>query len=734
MTDRRLAVQLLRVGHRAGLNAESGRVRFTALLLAAFAAIVACLTLTIGHVTYDQRETRNAARAPHFRLAPGEQATALWHAGFDSVGGRQFMVIEISPLVDDAPLPPGVTAWPAPGQAVLSPALLRAGRDEGITDRYGAVAGTIERTGLETVGEKLVYVRPAVPLGPDDEGVLPIAGYGAPVGIATPTGDKLMAKPEWQFQSLIVGLLLLPALVLMFTAVRTGSRGRDRRTALTSVLGAEPRDRALINLGEAAVPVTLGSLAGLGALAALLSTDLTLPVVDYAVSAADLRTHVVALLLAWGVGVVLSLTGLVALDRAETARHRRPRPLGQRRSPLRTAVACPVMILVAVRGPDFFTLESAGHTLVNYVGVLGTLATLPAAIGMVTAAAGTGLARIGRALRRPAPVISGRWMAAHPGVIARVVTGLVAGIILMIQLQVWFSTLNATVYNAKSINQSVGSSVLEVQFSTTDRAAMDRFAGALPAHTLLVRAVVGTRPAHMQLNADCPALEALKVQCGDGGPTAVGSGADPRLAAIAAWMGAEPQSTKASSVGPLAATPEDQMSQLLVLAPDPGQGLSAAEIKAVAYRTLPGSISVEPLGGGWLVGANLTADQGRWIVLLGIAGVAVLALSFGVSGLTEFVRWSRTMAPIGSLTGNHRVLVGSAAWSVLLPVVVANGLGILIGVWLATPVTAQHHSSVSGTLVTASGVAVGVLGILLWCWAVTTALRQTARWLPGSAD
>ncbi|MFE7560822.1 ABC transporter permease [Kitasatospora sp. NPDC057500] len=734
MTDRRLAVQLLRVGYRAGLNAESGRVRFTALLLAAFASIIACLTLTVGHLTYDQRETRNAARAPHFRLAPGEQATALWHSGFDSVGGRQFMVVEISPLVDNAPLPPGVTAWPAPGQAVLSPALLRAGRAEGITDRYGTVAGTIGRAGLETVDEKLVYVRPAVPFGPDDEGVLPIAGYGAPVGIATPTGDMLTTKPEWQFQSLIVGLLLLPALVLMFTAVRTGSRGRDRRTALTSVLGAGPRDRALINLGEAAVPVALGSLAGLAALTALLSADLRLPVVDYAVSAADLRAHTAALLLAWAAGAALSLAGLLALDRAETVRSRRPRPMGQRRSPLRTAVACPVMIFVAVRGPDFFSLESAGHTLVNYIGVLGTLATLPAAIGMVTAAAGEGLARAGRVLRRPAPVVSGRWMAAHPGVVARVVTGLVAGIILMIQLQVWFSTLSATVQNAKAVNQSVGRSVLEVQFSASDRTALEHFADALPENTLLVRVVVGSQPPQMQLNADCPTLEALKVRCNDSGPITVGGGSDPRVAAIAAWMGALPQNTTASSLGPLAPVPGDHMSQLLVLAQTPDEALSAAEIKTVAYRTLPGSISVEPLGGGWLVGANLTADQGRWIVLLGIAGVAVLALSFGVSGLTEFVRWSRTMAPIGSLTGNHRVLVGSAAWSVLLPVLIANGLGILVGAWLATPVTAQHHSSVSGTLLTASGLAVAILGILLWCWAVTTALRQTARWLPGAAD
>ncbi|MFB7476875.1 hypothetical protein [Kitasatospora sp. NPDC056184] len=238
----------------------------------------------------------------------------------------------------------------------------------------------------------------------------------------------------------------------------------------------------------------------------------------------------------------------------------------------------------------------------------------------------------------------------------------------------------------------------------------------------------------MQLNADCPTMEALKVRCNDSGPITVGGGSDPRVAAIAAWMGALPQNTTASSLGPLAPAPGDRMSQLLVLAQTPDEALSAAEIKTVAYRALPGSISVEPLGGGWLVGANLTADQGRWIVLLGIAGVAVLALSFGVSGLTEFVRWSRTMAPIGSLTGNYRVLVGSAAWSVLLPVLIANGLGILVGAWLATPVTAQHHSSVSDTLLTASGLAVGILGILLWCWAVTTALRQTARWLPGAAD
>ncbi|MDK8450279.1 hypothetical protein [Corynebacterium mastitidis] len=64
------------------------------------------------------------------------------------------------PLVEDAPLPPGVAQWPAPGEAVLSPALREMAAEEGLDSRYGRVAGTIGPEGLATSGEPLAYVVP----------------------------------------------------------------------------------------------------------------------------------------------------------------------------------------------------------------------------------------------------------------------------------------------------------------------------------------------------------------------------------------------------------------------------------------------------------------------------------------------------------------------------------------------------------------------------------------------
>ena len=82
----------------------------------------------------------------------------------------------------------------------------------------------------------------------------------------------------------------VPALALLVLAARVGSRTRDRRGGLLQALGGTWRHRALVNLGEAVLPLAAGTaLAALVLLPALV-TDVRLPPTGYLLDSGDLRT------------------------------------------------------------------------------------------------------------------------------------------------------------------------------------------------------------------------------------------------------------------------------------------------------------------------------------------------------------------------------------------------------------------------------------------------------------
>ncbi|MFE4367115.1 hypothetical protein ACFRMN_02470 [Streptomyces sp. NPDC056835] len=207
----------------------------------------------------------------------------------DSVPGRgPYQVVFLTRLSADAPLPPGLRSWPRPGEAVLSPALRDHSAAKDIATRYGHTVGTIAAEGLQSPDELFAYVVPLIPATGDN--VRPITGYGPSKGPAFYTVGQLeYAQPEWTFLVMIGLLLLLPAVVLLTVAARTGSYARDRRTALVAVLGATPRDRAVIVLGEALRTVAAGALLALSAVAVASIVDVRLPWTGHVVVASDLR-------------------------------------------------------------------------------------------------------------------------------------------------------------------------------------------------------------------------------------------------------------------------------------------------------------------------------------------------------------------------------------------------------------------------------------------------------------
>ncbi|MFI8511342.1 ABC transporter permease [Streptomyces sp. NPDC085460] len=724
---------LIRIGRAAGSRAEAGRIRFVALVAATFVLAIGFASLVATHATYQGQDLRGLARGPVLQEdRPDRPARALWGSTNDSVrGSGVFSVIFIAPLTDDAPLPPGLSRWPGPGEAVLSPGLLAKGADDGIGQRYGRVVGEVARDGLQSPDELLAYVRPRTGLTPAN--AAPIVGYGPDQGyVSRVVGQSRYAKDEWTFQAMPGALLLLPAGVLLVVAARSGAHGRDRRTALVEVLGGTTRSRALIVLGEAWTPVAVGGALALVAVIASWTTDLRLPWTGHVLNAADMRAWWWALLLSVVVAAAAVLLGTVGSDRWGRARGTGNRPSGARRSPVRWAVLCPVLLLVAVRGPDLFEPGSAPYLMVNWAAAAGTLATLPAAVAVVTGHLGRQMARAGRRLGSPGLLVAGQRAATHPGPVARMTAGVVVALGLLIQVVAWQGQFGQATREAQATVQRIGSSALVLQPGKGSTAPqMTRFLEALPPDVEAVALLTSPEEDSLTVLGSCPSLTALSLPCSTAPSRLRGVPEDPRMAELVGWYGVGRKTTvlvrQADPVD--SATGADAISHTVLVSLG-RQDIPANDAKRLAYEAFPRGAEVHPIGGEWLVSSQVNTDQGRWIALFGLFGIMVLAGAAAITGTAEFLRNGRALAPLSVLSGNRRVYGVTAAWSLLVPLALAGLAGITVGTWLAFPKTTDGASYISGGLLVACAAVVAALGVVAWGWATTVSARQAADWRP----
>ncbi|MFE9423644.1 FtsX-like permease family protein [Kitasatospora sp. NPDC006697] len=158
-----------------------------------------------------------------------------------------------------APVPPGLTAYPAPGALAVSPALaeLLASPDGRLLRQRlpGPITGTIGESGLVGPAD-LVFYQGSDRLGD---------GFGRVVR-ADHFADPLPPKPTSPALVLltVVGLVLLlcPVVVFLVAAVRFGGEARDRRLAALRLTGADRATTARIAAGEALGGALLGLLLG----------------------------------------------------------------------------------------------------------------------------------------------------------------------------------------------------------------------------------------------------------------------------------------------------------------------------------------------------------------------------------------------------------------------------------------------------------------------------------------
>ncbi|MFF8014468.1 FtsX-like permease family protein [Streptomyces sp. NPDC007929] len=337
-----------------------------------------------------------------------------------------------------APLPPGVSEFPAVGEMVVSPALKELlDSDDGklLRERLDyRVSGTIGEQGL--VGsQELAYFA-------GGEGLAKLLdGSASGARIDHFGNDDLGSSDPWDPVLLMLVLvvfvvLLMPVAVFIAAAVRFGGERRDRRLAALRLVGSDSRMTRRIAAGEALAGSVLGLVLGTGFF--LLGRELAASAEVYRVSVFPSYLNpspVLALLVALAVPAaavlvtILALRGVVIepLGVVRTAKPARRRLWWRLLLPLGGVALLYPMIGQGNDSGDFNQYLVVGGVMLLLVGVT---ALLPWVVETVVARLGTGGVAWQLAIRR---------LQLSSGAAARMVNGIAVAVAGAIALQMLFA-------------------------------------------------------------------------------------------------------------------------------------------------------------------------------------------------------------------------------------------------------------------------------------------------------
>ncbi|MEN3539141.1 FtsX-like permease family protein [Microbispora sp. ZYX-F-249] len=258
---------MIRLGLRLSLSSGREAAARLALIVAGVAAGVAVLLATLSlfnafQATGDRPcwECVNGS-APSGWALDATADGALWSYHEDFYEGRTIKRLDAAALGARAPVVPGLSRMPGPGQYYASPALAAlldsAPREELATRFPGTRAGFIGDAALSGPDELVIVVGRT----PDQVAGLPGA-MQVDVIDARPAADDGADVYRFGFAVAAVGLIV-PLLVLVGTATRLAAARRETRFAAIRLVGATTRQINVLAAVDAALGALAGALAGL---------------------------------------------------------------------------------------------------------------------------------------------------------------------------------------------------------------------------------------------------------------------------------------------------------------------------------------------------------------------------------------------------------------------------------------------------------------------------------------
>lgn len=403
-----------------------GRTRVSAILIAVGVAVATALLLLLVSLPGATEARADRAAWQQFGV-PSEDGASLEFVASDDVApdGSEIRRVDVAALGDPATvdLPPGVDRLPAPGEALLSPALADVvdhtpGSQLG--ERFGETSGVLGQDALE-YPEQLVAL---VGHTPDDmpeaaaaqDGFNP-AGQGADVLLGLLAGVGVV-------------VLTVPSMVLVASSARLIAARRERRLAAFRLAGATPRQVLAMVTAETAIAAAGGALLGWAVSPLLRQVATTVPWDGGTWQASDFVLGV-----APSLAIVVATPLLVVLAAALGLRRVLSAPLGAAGGHTPKPLRWWRLVPLPVSGAAFAYLVATAET--QFESYL-LLASMMAIIGSLTLAGPWFTAVLGgmfvRRWRKPSGLLAGRRLRDDPrgayrataGVVLAVFTGTMA--------------------------------------------------------------------------------------------------------------------------------------------------------------------------------------------------------------------------------------------------------------------------------------------------------------------
>jgi len=391
------------------------------LLLAALAASNAIDAQSLRTGWIDKTGAPDAA-SDEVPAAPGG-SPEWWLSSRDEYGNQEIDRVSVAALGPHAPVPPGITRLPGPGEYYLSPALaalLRSVPAGQLADRYpGRQVGTIGPAALQSPGSLAIII------GRTPAQLARAPGAVRITNIAAGRGQTL------QGISAVLGIvalaLLFPVLVFISTATRLAAARREQRFAAMRLAGATPRQVSVVAAVEAAAAAVTGTAAGFGLFFAFRSALARIPFTGQPFFPADMRLSPLAIaVVALGIPATAAVVAHLALRRVRisplgTARRMRSRrPSAWRTIPLLAGIADLAWFTAAGR-----PVTVNGQLWAYLGGGALTVAGLVVAGPWLTMA---GSALLARRTSRPAGLLAARRLSDDPKAAFRSISGLILAV------------------------------------------------------------------------------------------------------------------------------------------------------------------------------------------------------------------------------------------------------------------------------------------------------------------
>lgn len=405
--------------------------------LTAFAVVATTLLLQFAvacNFAFAERAERTEWRDP---VAVG-YGSAVLASAFDYYGGDEITRIDLARLDESAPVPPGLDAFPDPGEVWVSPALaelLEGVPDEDFVDRYdGTIAGTLGEEALAHEGELLAVVgREADAAAMTTERSM--ADTVSPRTIdGFDDGDSSSVYGFYQIAAILATILMaVPVAVFGAAAARLTVARRDERLAALRLIGATPGQVVRLTLVETVLAAAAGS--AVGTLLWMASTPLfaRIPIDGGSWYVADLWGGAVwTPLVAAAVPVMVAVSAVVGLRGVVISPlgvARRVRPKGLRAVRLAAFACLALAFMVAsqmVGGSDMLALAIVLALFAATIGALNLVGPwVVQVIGRVLAGAARGPARM-LAARRLIDDPKAAWRAVGGVALAGFIAGSIA--------------------------------------------------------------------------------------------------------------------------------------------------------------------------------------------------------------------------------------------------------------------------------------------------------------------